>query len=176
MDNALIDTLPAFLVSQGHNVCTMEYRRSVGFPGTNEDCLSALVALHNHKEEARYSFTDFQKSLLDLWIHSLLKFSWESTLQTLSFSAIQQVYLHVLSFTISLPVFLPLSHTHSLSLSLLQHLILGLWKWKWKCRGYVGSVVVLCHGSVSSAVHVAVVRGCGARGRLGRRASKEVNA
>ncbi len=50
IDNALIHTLPPFLVQNGHYVCAVEYRRSEhvggGWPGTNDDIVMALNTLH----------------------------------------------------------------------------------------------------------------------------------
>ena len=53
IDNALIDTLPEFLTKSGHFVCSIEYRRSDhiggGWPGTNDDIISALNLLHQQQ-------------------------------------------------------------------------------------------------------------------------------
>jgi hypothetical protein len=51
LDSAMIDTLCPYLLSRGFGVCLIEYRRvgheGGGWPGTNEDILSALRKFHS---------------------------------------------------------------------------------------------------------------------------------
>lgn len=51
LDYSMIDTICPYLLSQGYGVCLIEYRRvghvGGGWPGTNEDILSAMRKLYS---------------------------------------------------------------------------------------------------------------------------------
>ena len=80
LDNAAIETLCPYFVNQGYVVCEVEYRRREhiggGFPGTNVDCVEALVMLSGHSREG-LNFCDMDKTVyighsagayLSLWL------------------------------------------------------------------------------------------------------------
>ena len=64
VDNALVHTLPPFLVKEGRCVAILEYRRvgepGGGWPGSNVDVLSALNKLHEMSSHADCSFSAAQ--------------------------------------------------------------------------------------------------------------------